>query len=510
MQEESTIKDIEGRVRLTFLGGFNEIGGNCILLEDFGLDITLLIDFGVNFKRFHEVFDREEPSTLEELLTARLIPRPRGEALKNLYTEHYLYNHEKMKRHQKVNQCKDKIDPSTAINGAFISHAHRDHYYCLPLLNRNIPIYTGAVTHKIIIANYDSRAFRMDNFYNGLKWKLFITGDVVSIKGMEVIPVHVDHSIPAAYGFIFKTSAGILIYSGDFRMHGPLSYMTGDLISKARRLLNAQSSQGNDASASKSVPRVKALICEGTHIHKGAIESEAMVKTQLNTLFKKMPFDYVLVKYERVDWDRFRTFSTIAKKFKWKYLISEKDAYFYYRLNKNARYATMKNPHIKKDDHIYIVKDKMRKFPWKDTINAMLEKNNKTWRYLDHDQLKDLGGKFILYITSMPDYIFNNLPKDLNGVFISSNIDPYVENFRDNTRSIEKRLLKLRVPSYRVHASGHAKPHDIYTYVMELNPELLIPIHTEHPEIFDKLFTGKGINVALSSSDNEPFQVDLE
>jgi len=68
----------------------------------------------------------------------------------------------------------------------------------------------------------------MDNFYVGLKWRLFRTGDIIEIKGMKIILVHVDHSIPAAYGFIFNTSASIIVYSGDFRMYEPFSYITGD------------------------------------------------------------------------------------------------------------------------------------------------------------------------------------------------------------------------------------------------------------------------------------------
>ena len=38
-------------VMLTFLGGVNEVGGNCILLEDLGYDVKLIVDFGVNFEK---------------------------------------------------------------------------------------------------------------------------------------------------------------------------------------------------------------------------------------------------------------------------------------------------------------------------------------------------------------------------------------------------------------------------------------------------------------------------
>ncbi len=64
------------------------------------------------------------------------------------------------------------------------------------------------------------------NNFNGLNWQKFRTGDIIKIKGMIVIPFHIDHSVPGAYGFMIYTSVGPVVYTGDFRRHGPLSNMT--------------------------------------------------------------------------------------------------------------------------------------------------------------------------------------------------------------------------------------------------------------------------------------------
>lgn len=61
-------------------------------------------------------------------------------------------------------------------------------------------------------------------------------------------PIHVDHSIPGAYGFIIYTSAGPVVYTGDIRLHGARPEMTQEFVSEAK--------------AAKPV----ALICEGTRI----------------------------------------------------------------------------------------------------------------------------------------------------------------------------------------------------------------------------------------------------
>jgi len=93
-----------------------------------------------------------------------------------------------------------------------------------------------------------------------------------------------------------------------------------------------------------------------------------------------------------------------------------------------------------------------------------------------------------------------SLPLDLIGAFISSDIDPYAEEKFDNSRELANKLRRLGLPSYRVQASGHAKPHDIYNFVKKVNPKYLYPIHTENARIFKHLFKNTKIQVILESN----------
>ena len=72
----------------------------------------------------------------------------------------------------------------------------------ISFVNRTIPIYAGVVTKKIIMSFYKSTKHSIENNFAGLNWHTFRTGDILNIKGLKVVPFHVDHSIPAAYGFI--------------------------------------------------------------------------------------------------------------------------------------------------------------------------------------------------------------------------------------------------------------------------------------------------------------------
>ncbi len=92
---------------------------------------------------------------------------------------------------------------------------------------------------------------------------------------MNITPFHVDHSVPAAYGFIIYTSAGPVVYTGDFRRHGPLSNMTEEFLQEIKSnrtvLTKKEISKEQNDLISKGV---KVLICEGTKINKGIVECD--------------------------------------------------------------------------------------------------------------------------------------------------------------------------------------------------------------------------------------------
>jgi len=112
-------------------------------------------------------------------------------------------------------------------------------------------------------------------------------------------------------------------------------------------------------------------------------------------------------------------------------------------------------------------------------------------------------------VASNWDYnkIKNYLPPNLRGAFICSSVDPYAEDYRFYKNKISNELFDKGIPSYRIHSSGHAKVHDLIRFINEIKPEYLIPIHTNYPEAFEKIFRNENIKIVLPIRE-VPIEVD--
>jgi mRNA degradation ribonuclease J1/J2 len=157
----------------------------------------------------------------------------------------------------------------------------------------------------------------------------------------------------------------------------------------------------------------------------------------------------------------------------------------------------MKDPNIIEDKHIQILKSGLIKFKWQEEIRQAVYSRNQEERFIEHHQIKELNKNYFIFITHIYNHLIKSLNLNLKGLFISSSIDPYVEEFYDNTNKICNRLLEIGIPAYRIHASGHATAHDLINFINQVKPEILIPIHTDHSDFFNKFFQNTRINVFI-------------
>jgi len=200
---------------LTFYGGVGQIGGNKVLVEDrdarIWLDMGATFDFGSEY--FVEYLTPRERFGLRDYFALGLLPKLPG-----------LYGAEWLDRAGLPHE-------TPRFSAAFISHIHFDHTNHLRFLDPAIPVHLGVGT-KIILDSWEITTRGMDLLAHD--YRTFRTGASVDADGVDVEPIHVDHSAPAAYGFLVHTSAGTIAYTGDLRQHGPHSEMTRDFIEAAK------------------------------------------------------------------------------------------------------------------------------------------------------------------------------------------------------------------------------------------------------------------------------------
>src|ERR671919_2902986 len=147
----------------------------------------------------------------------------------------------------------------------------------------------------------------------------FRTGDKLTIGSLEEEPIHVDHSVPGAYGFIIYTSKGPIGYTGDIRLHGTVPQMTRDFIERAKN------------------EKLIALIMEGTRIADDMREESKELVSKESKKIVSTANRLVLADFNFKDVDRLRTFLKVAKDNDRKLVVKMSDAYFLKHLSKDPK-----------------------------------------------------------------------------------------------------------------------------------------------------------------------------
>ena len=166
-----------GKLRIIPLGGLNEVGKNCMVLE-YERDI-ILIDLGFQFP------------DVDLLGVDYIIPD-------TAYLE-------------------GKED---RIKGVIFTHGHLDHIgavsYLIPKL-KFPPLYGTKLTMGLVDK-------RLDEFglLNQAKVNTITANDVLKLGPFEISFFAVNHSIPDSLGVVVKTPAGNIVHTGDFKFdHTP-------------------------------------------------------------------------------------------------------------------------------------------------------------------------------------------------------------------------------------------------------------------------------------------------
>ena len=213
------------KLKIIPLGGLDEIGKNCTVLE-YGKDM-IVIDCGVGFPD-------------EEMYGVDLV------------IPDFTYLTQNAKK----------------LRGMFITHGHEDHIGSIPYCMQQVscPIHGTAMTNGLIRLKLEEHRLQ-----DTVKLVTHKPGDVVKAGCFTVEFIHVNHSIADAVAFAIHTPVGTVIMTGDFKIDPTAS---DGMIDLAR--LGELGNQG-----------VLALLADSTNVERaGYTPSENIVAESLDRQFR--------------------------------------------------------------------------------------------------------------------------------------------------------------------------------------------------------------------------------
>jgi len=75
--------------------------------------------------------------------------------------------------------------------------------------------------------------------------------------------------------------------------------------------------------------------------------------------------------------------------------------------------------------------------------------------------------------------------KPQGAIWIKSCCEPFCEEMEFDEDRKKNWLNHFQIQEFFAHASGHASGKEIRNMIKEINPEVVIPIHTEHEDMFE-------------------------
>lgn len=423
------------KTKITFHNGILSIGGT--IIEVAYEDSHIFFDFGSEYNPK----DTFQPSNLQELLDAKLVP-----FLDHMYDQTIELDGYASKGEKFAN---------TAV---FLSHVHLDHSKMINYLDPSIPLYTLKGTKALLETLNINDDFLFPLAQPHTKNTREICGvednTVVEIGKIKVQVMPVDHDAYGACGLVITTPDLKISYTGDLRLHG---YREADTIAftKASEEADVLMIEG----VSVSFAEVDAPVSEGGDTTETSLLENInhIINTNPN---KQLTFNYYIANVERI--------MNIIKTCTREVVLDAYSAYVvkaatgyevkYYRLDDNREYGL--------DSKLEVAFSELLA----DTTRFFWQLSGAAVKYIDQMQK---GGIYI-HSNAVPLGEFDPLYK------------PFVESFAEHG-----------ITFMRLACSGHAHPQDLMRIINLVKPKLLVPIHSYHPERLtnangDRLLPEKG------------------
>ena len=332
-------------------------------------------------------------------------------------------------------------------DGIVISHYHMDHLGQLTSALPEIPLYMGELSKEIALigAEYQDR----DLYLRLLGANTFRGGEAFSIGDIRIRPLVIDHSAADSYMFVIEAEGKRVLYTGDFRMHGLRHHVLDKLVNTY-------------------IGEVDVLITEGTSLSRDADDciSEAAVLEDISSYIQDGKYVFVICSSTNIDrimgiWQNMPTDKVLICDAYQKRILDTVINNVYYESSLYCRH----------DSPLVLDKGKYPKY------------------YMDNG--------FVCLVRATENHIshIKEFPKDDVRIIYSMWTGYIEENL------VLKNLLDT-YPSYICHASGHVSKDDLIKFIELVNPDAIIPVHTDNPERLEELAPHRNVYIV---NDNEPF-----
>jgi ribonuclease J len=295
------------------------------------------------------------------------------------------------------------------------------------------------------------------------------------VGNLKVRSFPVDHSIYGATAFAVETSEGWIVYTGDLRLHGKMGYKTREFANEAAKL------------------KPIVLLCEGTNIHEegDAVTEDEVLENALEKV-REAEGKLVVADFGPRNLERLMTFREIACDCGRKLAVLAKDAY----LLQSIYYVMSEIPDPITDDILVVYEEVKNVLNWEEDLLQRYKDRGKT---VQPEDIRSNEGSYILCLSFWDINELIDIKPGRGGLYIYSSSEAFNEEQRIDMRRLRQWIdhfgfLSAGVPDVEtgkvvesergVHSSGHASAAELMEIVEAINPRIVIPVHTEHPELF--------------------------
>ena len=297
---------------------------------------------------------------------------------------------------------------------------------------------------------------------NPAKLQYFNAWETFQVGAFSVTPYLMDHSAFDAYGFLVSAGEKSLFYTGDFRGHG-----------RKAKLLDR---------LTQNPPKANALLMEGSLIGERSTEL-TMTEQELENEFVNVierTSGIVLVTTSSQNIDRLVTLFKAAMRTSRKMIIDFYTAEILERLKAYARLPQVSWPQIRVC-YPQLLARRFEELGLNDIL-VRYRRNGIKW-----SRINQIENNAVMLIRAGFLYDIKRFLSLEGAVWIYSLWRGYFERSKP-LRNLRSYLEEKGARYEYLHTSGHANLLALKNLVEAMAPEMVIPIHSFHPEKYSEYF----------------------